>query len=87
MKVVFARPNSLRPNLNDFLCIKTRSLGAGRGVRAYVSLTEGLDSYATGRRDFESSTAAWDWMTAMRQQITDLGWDERLPKRYRRKRR
>ena len=87
MKAVFVKPNDARPNLNDFLCIKTRTLGAGRGVRVYASLLEGLDSFRTGHRDFESTAAARDWMDAIRQEMAELGWDERLPKRYRRARR
>lgn len=87
MKAVFVKPNSAHPNLNDYLCIKTRSLGAGRGTRAYVSLLEGFDSLGKGHRDFESTMDAWDWIDAMRLELAELGWSERLPERYRRARR
>lgn len=84
MKAIFVKPNGAHSNLNDFLCIKTRSLGAGRGTRAYVSLLEGFDSLGKGHRDFESTLDAWNWIDAMRLELTELGWSERLPKRYRR---
>lgn len=87
MKAVFVKPNDARPNLKDCIVIKTRSLGAGRGERVYVSLLEGIDFYGTGQRDFESTTDVLRWMDAIRKEMAELGWDERLPKRYRRARR
>jgi hypothetical protein len=87
VKAVFVKPNKTQSNLKDFLTIKTRSLGAGRGTRAYVSLLEGFDCLGKGHRDFESTMDAWDWIDAMRLELVELGWSERLPKRCHRARR